>query len=177
MKYFFTLLLISACAQLPSQKPVPYNRKHWPHWTDKDKDCQNTRHEILIQRSLTPVTLDKKGCKVLGGKWSDYYYPETHTRSKNVDIDHLIPLKHANSIGASIWTKQEKEKFANDPDNLVITNKTYNRKKGAKTIAQWLPVNQDYACKYIKDWVRLKKKYQLTITNEEKKTIETARCP
>jgi len=177
MKYFFTLLLISACAQLPSEKPVPYNRKHWPHWVDKDKDCQNTRHEILIQRSLIPVTLDKKGCKVLRGKWSDYYYPETHTLSKNVDIDHLIPLKHANAIGASVWTMLEKEKFANDPDNLVITNKSYNRKKGAKTIAQWLPVNQDYACKYIKDWIRLKKKYQLTITNADKKTIETARCP
>jgi hypothetical protein len=32
-----------------------YNRSHWPHWLDDDKDCQNTRHEILIQTSTKPV--------------------------------------------------------------------------------------------------------------------------
>jgi hypothetical protein len=33
-----------------------YDRGDWPHWLDDDKDCQNSRHEILIQSPLTPAT-------------------------------------------------------------------------------------------------------------------------
>jgi hypothetical protein len=29
-----------------------YNRNDWPHWSDDDKDCQNTRHEILISSRI-----------------------------------------------------------------------------------------------------------------------------
>jgi hypothetical protein len=34
----------------------PYDRKAWKHWVDEDRDCQNARHEALIEESLTPVT-------------------------------------------------------------------------------------------------------------------------
>jgi hypothetical protein len=168
--------LLVSCAQAPVKKSH-YNRKDWPHWSDVDHDCQNTRQEILIARSLVPVSLDRKGCRVMKGKWNDYYYPEIHTVSDQVDIDHVIPLKHANDVGGDVWSKDEKEKFANDPENLVITNKSYNRKKGAKTIAEWLPVHAEYACKYIKDWVRLKKKYHLSLSHSEQNTISQAKCP
>lgn len=179
MKYLLPLLLLATCAHEVSKQytEARYNRKDWVHWTDADKDCQNTRQEILIARSTTPVSLDRKGCKVIQGRWSDFYYPEVHTSSKQVDIDHLIPLKHASDVGASRWSAYEKEVFANDPENLVVTNKSYNRKKGAKTIAEWLPVHKEYACNYIKEWVRLKKKYDLPLTPPEKKTITDANCP
>jgi hypothetical protein len=162
--------------------PIPhdlkkYHRSEWFHWSDIDKDCQNTRQEILISRSLTRVKFNKKGCTVISGRWSDYYYPEEHTLAKSIDIDHLIPLKHAHEVGGANWDKNKKERFANDPDNLVITNKSYNRKKGAKTIAEWLPVYKDRACLYLKDWIRIKKKYHLIITEAETKTIKLIRCP
>lgn len=175
MKYILILSLIVSCAQV-SHKTSKYDRKEWPHWVDADHDCQNTRQEILIARSQVPVSTDRRGCRVIKGKWNDYYYPEVHTVSTSVDIDHLIPLKHANDIGADVWTKDEKEKFANDPENLVVTNKIYNRKKGAKTIAEWLPVHHEYACKYIAQWIRIKKKYQLHLSEAEQKTIKKADC-
>lgn len=141
-----------------------------------DKDCQNTRQEILIERSLIKVKLNKKGCTVLQGKWMDYYHPEEHFFARNVDIDHLIPLKHAHDSGAYQWSKEKKRIFANDPENLVITNKSYNRMKGAKTIAEWLPINKDRACQYIKDWIHIKKKYNLKLEEAEWKTIQLSRC-
>jgi Protein of unknown function (DUF1524) len=177
MKFLLPLILVATCThQVSKKKSISYNRKDWAHWSDFDKDCQSTRHEILITRSLAPVSMDRKGCHVMQGKWEDYYYPEVHTKPKVVDIDHLIPLKHAHDLGADQWSDDQKEIFANDPDNLVITNMTYNRKKGAKTIAEWLPVNKDYACKYIRDWIRIKKKYKLELTNPELRTIEQAKC-
>ena len=116
--------------------------------------------------------MDKRGCKVKIGKWKDYYYPEIHLLASKVDIDHLVPLKHAHDVGASGWSHAQKEKFANDPENLVITNLRYNRQKGAKGIDEWLPRHKDYACKYISDWVKIKKKYSLRLREEERYSIE-----
>jgi hypothetical protein len=154
-----------------------YNRKHWKHWIDEDKDCQNTRQEILIDRSLTPVQLNKKGCTVKSGKWMDYYYPEVHTNASLVDIDHLVPLMNAHQTGGALWTRKLKEQFANDPENLVVTDRKYNRAKGPKGIDAWLPINREYACKYIRDWVKVKKKYNLVLTEKEAHTVKVSNCP
>lgn len=181
--YFIIFFVVFACThqrKTPLQKPtIPiqkYSRTDWAHWSDKDEDCQNTRHEILIARSLVPPVLDRRKCRVISGKWADYYFPEVHLKAKAVDIDHLIPLKHAHDVGGHAWTNDEKENFANDVENLVITRRSYNRQKGAKRIDQWLPVHKEYACKYIKDWIRLKEKYKLNFTSPEKRTIELSRC-
>lgn len=169
-------VLTSSCSQTRVLPEIKYVRSDWEHWTDKDKDCQNTRQEILIERSLFKVKLNKKGCTVSQGKWMDYYHPEEHFLARNVDIDHLIPLKHAHDSGASHWSKEEKKLFANDLENLVITNRSYNRMKGAKTIAEWLPINKDRACRYIKDWIHIKKKYNLRLEEAEWKTIQLSGC-
>ena len=144
-----------------------YSRKQWSHWIDKDNNCLNTRQELLKSRSLTPIVLSKNGCRVISGTWDDYYYPERLFLTKDIDIDHVIPLKHAHQNGGYKWSFQQKEEFANDFENLVITNKLYNRKKGSQGIDKWLPAKIEYACKYAKNWFYLKKKYQLTITDSE----------
>ena len=74
------------------------------------------------------------------------------------------------------YVQMRKEAFANDPENLVITFKSYNRKKGAKGIDEWLPVNHDYACKYIKDWQWVKSKYNLSIGPKEQNIISNSKC-
>ena len=172
----FSILISFSCAMRPVGKTPhtsKYLRSDWHHWSDSDRDCLDTRGEILKLRSLSPVAMNKNGCRVKTGKWKDYYYPEIHTQASKVDIDHLVPLKHAHNFGAANWNKSQKEKFANDPENLVITNRSYNRQKGAKGINEWLPRHRDYTCKYISDWVKIKKKYSLGLGEGEKNSIES----
>jgi hypothetical protein len=179
MKYLLICFLLSSCATSPKWTPKPlsgYDRKQWKHWIDHDNNCLNTRQEILKARSMEPVKLNNRGCKVVFGKWNDYYYPQVHHDAKNVEIDHLVPLKHAHESGGANWTSLRKEQFANDPENLVITFRPYNRTKGAKGIDQWLPINFDYACKYINDWLFIKSKYNLSISPKEQHTIATSNC-
>ena len=153
-----------------------YTRTDWKHWIDEDGDCEDTRAEILKERSLTAVKLDKKGCRVISGKWDDYYYSEILSQVSNVDIDHLVPLKHAHDHGGSTWSLEEKRKFANDPENLIITNRKYNRQKGSKDITQWMPIDRSYACKYMKQWFKIKMKYSLIVEDKEKEYFEMAKC-
>jgi hypothetical protein len=157
-------------SQVTSSK---YHRKEWRHWTDENRNCLNTRNEILKERSASQITLNKKGCKVVSGSWDDYYYPEKLHQARQVDIDHLIPLKNAHISGGANWTLEKKKEFANDPENLVITNKRYNRSKGSKGIDSWLPVDKSYACKYVHDWIKIKTKYQLQFSEKELFTIKT----
>jgi hypothetical protein len=171
MKY--AILQICLILIFPSLAEAKYVRKEWKHWIDLDKNCLNTREEILKARSKTPIISSKKGCKIKGGTWDDYYYPEIITDIKQADVDHLVPLKHAYDSGGADWSKEKKEKFANDPENLVITNKKYNRSKGAKGIDKWLPINREYACRYIKHWMRIKNKYRLSLSESEIHSFKT----
>ena len=160
-----------------SAKRKKYRRSEFRHWIDTDKDCQNTRAEILISRSLIDVTFkNKKKCSVVSGKWKDFYYPETLLLAKDADIDHVVSLKDAWESGASKWSSKKRTQFANDLDNLIITNKRYNRQKGAQTPLTWTPLNKNYSCKYMKRWVFIKKKYKLDIDPQIYENLKQAKC-
>lgn len=163
----------------PKDLSFRYQRDHFEHWVDRDGDCQNTRAELLVERSEAPVRYRKSkrgNCSVLEGKWQDFYFAETLTKADKVDIDHVVPLKHAWDAGAKHWSSEKREEFANDPMNLVITNRKYNRQKGAKTILEWMPVDRQYACKYAKLWMEVKEKYSLQIQPQEKEYVQMLKC-
>lgn len=169
--------IILAAGIIFSVNVYSYDRKDWPHWSKSRGTCLNMRQEILKNRSKSPIQYkDNKKCTVLSGSWDDYYYPETLTKSADIDIDHIIPLKHADSLVGNTWGRELKEKFANDPENLAITNKSYNRQKGAKTITEWLPVHKTYACRYMSQWLYIKRKYNLPVSDQERETFLLAKC-
>jgi hypothetical protein len=147
-----------------------YNRDDWDHWIDADGDCQDTRGEILIRDSLKPVTYYSNAkCRVTGGLWELPYIGGTVTNARQLDIDHIIPLKWAHGHGGDRWSSTKKSTFANDPDNLLATSSSANRSKGAKGPDQWLPsINK---CSYAQRWVQLIEKYGLMTTAGETEAI------
>jgi hypothetical protein len=149
-----------------------YDRSDWPHWLDSDRDCQNTRHEILIQTSTKPVSFksDNK-CNVLTGEWYDPYSGETYLVSKDLDLDHIVPLKFAHGHGADKWSRQLKAGFANDLANLILVQASLNRQKGAKGPDEWLPPNHRYRCEYIKLFNNVMAKYDLAYIPSEQRIV------
>ena len=121
-----------------------------------------------------PPTIEK--CKVKAGFWNDFYFAETFDSPKLIDIDHVVPLKHAFENGAKAWTQEQKKIFANDPDNLVITSRKANRTKGANDFTSWSPLNRDYACAYMERWYLVKRKYALAISEKEEYNRRALAC-
>ena len=148
-----------------------YNRDDWNHWTDENGDCQNTRHEVLIEESQESVTYTSSTyCSVSTGKWYGFYTGQYYYNASELDIDHFIPLKNAHQSGGYSWSSAKKEEFANsrlDPDNLIAVNLSANRSKGAKGPDQWKPSNTEYWCQYAYDWIRIKDYWSLTATQAE----------
>ena len=148
-----------------------YDRDDWKHWVDEDKDCQNTRHEVLIEESLAKVAFktDRK-CQVATGEWFDPYTGETVTDATRLDIDHMIPLKNAHNSGGWAWDKSRKAAFANEmsyADHLVAVTASANRKKGARGPEEWKPTNRGYWCDYAIDWVQIKTDWDFSATKAE----------
>jgi len=140
-----------------------YNRKDWRHWEDLDGDCQNTRAEILIRDSRIPVQFkDRRECSVVAGEWYGPYTGRTFFRASDVDIDHVVPLGHAHRAGGADWSKAQKLRFANDPDNLLAVDDQTNQDKGAKPPSQWMPPRKEFWCEYLSRWAVIESRYGLT---------------
>lgn len=141
-----------------------YSRDAFGHgWADTNKDCQNTRHEVLIQQSSTKPTLSKNGCKAEHGRWVSLFTGMVITDAKQLDIDHVVPLKWAWEHGANQWPNHKRVLFANDPVNLIAVEAPLNRAKGAKGPDEWLPPKNE--CQYILRFKRILTKYALRTPN------------
>ena len=151
---------------------TPYNRDDYhTHWQDKDGDCMNIRHEVLRTESLRVPNLTQDGCRVVGGLWYDNYSGAHYTNPRELDIDHVVPLKEAHISGGSAWSVAKRHAFAQDiqdPETLIAVHRDQNRRKGAQDPAHWMPPNIAYHCQYIHTWVAIKQKWALSIDAQER---------
>jgi len=158
--------------------PIPYDRSLYGGWLDTDDDCQNTRMELLLSKSLVTATLDETGCRVISGEWFDPYTGRTITDPQEIDIDHFIPLSEAHRSGAATWSEEKRHLFGNDltPDGVLIpVLASTNRSKGSRGPDQWLPPNKSFHCQYANRWVNLKEIWFLTMDYQESKTLHELR--
>lgn len=149
-----------------------YDRKQWPHWKDHDGDCLDTRHEVLGDESIQVPRI--ANCQVVGGTWIDPYSGMIISDPKKLDVDHFVPLSNADRSGGNSWPAEKKEEYANDltdPDHLVAVSASLNRQKGDKGPNEWLPPLETARSWYVRTWLRIKKRWELTLTASECQAI------
>lgn len=158
---------------------VEYNRRDWRHWVDEDRDCQNTRAEVLIAESVAAVSFapedDGDKCRVTAGRWVGPWTGEVFTDASDVDIDHHVPLGHAHLSGGWRWSRERKRAYANDlddPNSLQATSAMVNRSKGKKPPDEWRPDETAGWCRYAADWITVKEQWDLTVTAAEINALE-----
>jgi len=156
-----------------------YERSAFGHgWDDLDKDGQNARAEALIlfhRQGRTPLrfaTDDER--RVVEGWWKCRFTGKMFTDASALDIDHIVPLHHAWVSGASYWTEQRRERYANGygiknrrRSWLVPVSASANRSKGAKGPSEWWPPNRRYWKQYAALWVATKRYWALSVTKAE----------
>jgi len=157
-----------------------YNRSAFGDWIDADKDGCDTRAEVLIEEAIVKPKVGKK-CVLTGGKWRSQYDKLVTTNPSTLEIDHLVPLAEAWRSGAWAWSDKQREDFANDLTDaraLVAVSASSNRSKGDKDYSQWQPKLSDgtepwIGCNYLKAWIAIKMRYQLTVDSNEASWIST----
>ncbi|MBR9829314.1 MAG: HNH endonuclease [Oceanospirillales bacterium] len=152
-----------------------YSREQFGRgWADTDGDCQNSRHEALIAQSTGQVRFKTgRECRVVAGRWISPFTGAVIHDPSAIDIDHVVPLKWAWDHGAANWSRAQRERFANDPANLLSVEASLNRQKGAKGPDQWLPpANQ---CQYVLRFTRVMKTYKLKLSAAEERRLAQTR--
>lgn len=146
-----------------------YDRDLFDHWIDADRDGCNTRREVLIVESLTPIEISS-GCDLVGGSWLSQYDAMLSEDFSSFDIDHMVPLKEAWDSGAHAWDYETRMRFANDldfPGSLIAVTASSNRSKSDRDPAQWLPAQSSYLCEYTANWLSVKYRWKLSIDSDE----------
>uniref|UniRef100_A0AAU3GYZ2 HNH endonuclease family protein n=1 Tax=Streptomyces sp. NBC_01401 TaxID=2903854 RepID=A0AAU3GYZ2_9ACTN len=149
-----------------------YSRDKFPHWITQSGNC-NTR-EVVLERDGTGVVQDS-ACAATSGTWYSEYDGATWTAASDLDIDHMVPLAEAWRSGASSWTNDQRQAYANDltrPQLIAVTDNV-NQSKGDKDPAEWLPSRTAYQCTYARAWVHVKHYYDLTVDSAEKTALQS----
>lgn len=142
-----------------------YDRDLFRHWIDVDGDGCNARREVLIIEAIEKPTIGS-GCELIGGLWYSAYDGVTTTEDGDFDIDHMVPLKEAWDSGAHAWDSDRRRAFANDldlPEALIAVTASSNRSKSDRDPADWLPPLSSYRCQYVRDWMIVKIKWELSV--------------
>jgi len=163
----------------PEPHYTAYRRSLYKHWVDADGDCQNTRQEVLIRDATGEVDFEKpRKCVVRKGQWLDPYTGKTFKEPRQLDVDHVVPLKNAHESGAWKWSAEKRQEYANyliDKHHLLAVKNSENRKKGAKGPDGYMPPDTTYRCDYVKVWLKIKRDWDLSLSDLERKTIEEIR--
>ncbi|WP_407549083.1 HNH endonuclease family protein [Streptomyces sp. Pv4-95] len=176
-----TLSLHDAIEALPqaAESREGYERTKFKHWIDEDKDGCNTRAEVLLAEAVTEPTINA-GCKLTGGTWLSYYDETVVEGPSGLDIDHMVPLAEAWDSGASQWTPERRQAYANDlgaERSLVAVTAKTNRSKSDQDPAEWMPPAPAARCTYLSDWVGTKLRWLLTVDRSERDTLRELAAP
>ncbi|HKY77417.1 MAG TPA: lamin tail domain-containing protein [Acidimicrobiia bacterium] len=154
----------------PEGARTGYSRDLFNHWVDEDGDGCDTREEVLIAESRSQAQVDPYGCKVVAGDWFSAYDGLSFSDPSELDIDHMVALAEAWDSGASGWDASRRRAFANDlghPEALAAVSASSNRSKSDLDPGQWKPTRDAAWCQYARDWVTVKKAWDLSADQNE----------
>ncbi|MFL1378827.1 MULTISPECIES: HNH endonuclease family protein [unclassified Nocardiopsis] len=150
-----------------------YDRSLFPHWAVVSSPCTARQH-VLKRDGHNVVT--NSNCQPTSGSWYSFYDAVTWSGDvAQISVDHMVPLSEAWKTGAASWTTDQRRAFANDvnsPQLWAVTTSS-NSAKGDKDPSQWMPTNTAIHCNYVKAWVNVKYRYNLSVTSTEKSSIQS----
>jgi hypothetical protein len=158
-----------------------YDRDLFVHWIDADGNGCDTRNEVLIAESLTPVTVGAD-CWISGGSWVSAYDGLSSADPTAMEIDHVVALKEAWDSGAATWTADRRQAYANDLGDgrsLRAVSASSNGDKSERDPADWLPTVTSFHCTYATEWVAVKARWRLSVDAAERTRLQSilGSCP
>lgn len=161
--------LIETVPVAPANDVDDIQLSDFQYWATIDGQC-DTR-DIVLRDQGQGVEVDES-CSPVAGEWKDSYSGAVIPDSKNVWVDHIVPLEYANEHGANSWDAEKKKRFANDVKNLTTSSETQVTKKDNSGPSAYMPENEEFKCRYAGAWVNILSEYGLSVTTEDRDVLK-----
>ena len=137
-----------------------YNRDDWEkpakQFIYNGKKVSRVKYDAYTSQYLISETPFKYKCPYSGKEIDDI---------KLLDFDHILPIFYVNKFSNVKWSKEQKNKFAQDENVGVSVLNKENRSKGAKGPSEWLPkVNQGDYCL---TWLLIANEYGIALRQQD----------
>ncbi len=152
-----------------------YSRSLFPHWNDVNGSGCTARQDVLLAQvvGLPQVDLFDR-CVIVEADWYSLFDAITHSGSPSeLDVDHVVSLAEAWDSGAWAWDRAQRQRFANDPINLLAVTASSNRSKSDRDAGEWTPPQRSAWCMTAQIMVQTKLVYGLSVDPQEKRGLST----
>lgn len=150
-----------------------YSRSLFPHWNDVNGSGCTARQDVLLAQvvGLPQVDLFDR-CVIVEADWYSLFDAITHSGSPSeLDVDHVVSLAEAWDSGAWAWDRAQRQRFANDPINLLAVTASSNRSKSDRDAGEWTPPQRSAWCMTAQIMVQTKLVYDLSVDPQEKRGL------
>lgn len=154
------LKLVSEIRVSTHENTEKYNRDDWE---------KPAKRFTLDGEKVSRVKYDTYTSQYLISKdpfvYKDPYTDKEITDIKSLDFDHICTLLYIHKYSDINWSKEQKNKFAQDENVGVSVLNKENRSKGAKGPSEWLPkANQGDYCY---SWLLIAHEYGLALRQQD----------
>ena len=144
---------------------VRYDRDDYDHYLGRDENGCNLRDRILLEDAVRVISVTDR-CDAQGEWWS-WLDGRVISDESQLQIDHLVALAEAHRSGAWKWDEKQRSEFFNDEETLSAVTAGVNQRKSDHDPASWRPPHTDAWCRYARDWIEVKQRYDLTADQAE----------
>ena len=145
-------------------------------WTAERTDCLDIGEQVLVRRSTQPIVFaDQLGCVPDSGRWTDRYLGTSITRTLDADVSLHVPAAIAFASGGHEWTPATRQAYLTDiahPATFTITTAGSGHNPRGHGPAEWRPSVRSTWCAYAIDWVGVKARWELTVTDAEREALQ-----
>ncbi len=145
-------------------------------WTTATDDCLDQAEAVLVRRSSVPIVwADNLECVPADGRWFDHYLSVEIDRTIDAEVRHLIPPAVVHASGGASWTPATRAAYMADVAHpatiaVFVSGGGHNPRDEAPDV--WRPSNEATWCGYAVDWVTVKTRWQLSVTDAERNALE-----
>jgi len=150
-----------------------YSRELFDHWVDINGSGCTARQDVLVAQAVGALQRDPtRWCVLVEGDWYSLFDGVHYSGAPSeIDVDHVVALAEAWDSGASEWPAWKRQRFANDPLNLLVATRRSNQDKADLDAGEWKPPRRDAWCITASMMALTKLRYALSVDRAEREGL------
>lgn len=130
--------------------------------------------EQMVDESVELVTVSLEPCSVMG-RWTDALSADQFADADGIIVHPLVPVDNVVQSGGAEWDADTIRSYLTDntsPETLQVMSERRVIERNGQAVDRWQPSNTAVWCAYATDWITVKTRWGLTVTQAEARWLQ-----